>query len=294
LCCIGLCAFTLSACQTFSQERIIYERKGVRIGLQTDPSVQRSSSRALNAHPSPVTTQELLSLLGAVRVSGWSGTILGFLEAPRSIPLFDDADLRAIVTPIAEAFRQAAPTDRVLFTLPNPTSAYGDATTGALFIRGAYLHLVVTDHKNFSRADTAGGDEKDPRDTKGMKLGVVHPYRAATLPSSEEPDWAPFETVHLSLDVKELAAQDRRTPAGDVAKIRGEPIKEEVKTQPTESLHDLRLQIRELTQSNLDLRDRLNHQARELEELKEELARLRRESDGSKPKKPASRKPSSP
>jgi predicted RNase H-like nuclease (RuvC/YqgF family) len=58
----------------------------------------------------------------------------------------------------------------------------------------------------------------------------------------------------------------------------------------TESPQDLKLQIRELTQSNLDLRDRLNEQTRQLHELKDELARLRRELDRAKPKSPAPKK----
>ena len=295
---VSLLSLALSACQTFGNVRVIYDQQGVQIGLQTDPSVQRSSPPALNAHPASLTTQELLVLLEAVRVSGWSGTIVGWFDAPRSIPLFDDADLRVMTMPIADAFREATSAQRVFFSLPNPTSAYGDATTGALFIRGAYLHMVVTDHKAFARADTAGGDEKDVRDTKGMKLGVTHPHRAATLPASDEPGWAPFETVHLSLNVKELLAQDSLNRGGAVANSKREPTSAGtapvVTAEPTEAPQDLRLQIRELTQSNLDLRDRLNQQTQQLQELKDELTRLRRELDGAKPKKPATRKPSSP
>ncbi|MCC2644135.1 MAG: hypothetical protein K0S45_4548, partial [Nitrospira sp.] len=206
LCGIGLLLPALAACQAFGNERVIYDRQDIQIGLQPDPSAQRSSPPALNAHPAQFTSQEMLVLLGAIRVSGWSGTIVGLFGAPRAIPLFDDGDLRAVAMPIADAFRQAGPTERVFFNLPNPASAYGDATAGALFMRGSSLHLVVTDHKAFARADSGGGDEKDLRDTKGMKLSVAYPYRPSVLPASDEPDWAPFETVHLSLNVKELLA----------------------------------------------------------------------------------------
>ena len=292
---ITLFVLTLSACQTFNNERIIFDHQGVRIGLQADPSVRHSSSPAVNAHPASLTTQELLVLLGAMRVSGWSGTIVGWLDSPPSIPLFDDADLRAIASPIAEAFRQVRPTERVFFTLPNPKSAYGDTTSGALFLRGSYLHVVVSDHKAFARADTAGGDEKDVRDTKGMKLGVAGPYRGFNMPIMEEPDWAPFETVHLSINVKELLAQDGLSRGGTVAKTKNASIGGEgIKAEPNESPQDLRLQLRELTESNLDLRDKLDRQMQQLQELKEELARLRRDPDGAKARKPASRKHSSP
>lgn len=295
---LGFFSLALSACQTFGNERVIYDHQGAQIGLQTDPSIQRSSPPTLNTHPADLTSQEVLVLLGTVRVSGWSGTIVGLLEAPRSIPLFDEADLRVIVRPISDALRQATPRQRVFFLLPSPTSAYGDATAGALFIRGAYLHLVVTDHKAFARADTAGGDEKDLRDTKGMKLGVAHFYRTAGLTASDEPDWAPFETVHLSLNMKELLTQEGLNRSRAVTKTRSNPTPPEttsvVTAEPTESAQDLRLQIRALTQSNLDLRDRLNQQMQQLQELKEELTRLRQDSGGSRTTKPHGRKPSTP
>ena len=111
----------------------------------------------------------------------------------------------------------------------------------------------------------------------------------------EEPDWAPFETVHLSINVKELLAQDGLSRGGTVAKTKNAPIGGEgIKAEPNESPQDLRLQLRELTESNLDLRDKLDQQMQQLQELKEELARLRRDPDGAKARKPASRKHSSP
>jgi len=300
---LGPVGLALPACQIFGHERLIYNEHGVQIGIQTDPSVQRSSPPAPNAHPASLSSQELLIMLGSVRVSGWSGTVLGWFEAPRPIPLFDDADLRVIVQPVAEAFKQVGPTQRVFFSLPNPKSAYGDATAGSLFMRHSYLHVVVTDHKAFARADTAGGDDKDVRDTKGMKLWVAAPYQPAVVSQSNEPDWAPFETVHISLNAKEMSARARNGAGGAVTTgITQAPQADAVSpTQTirepsagTESPQDLKLQIRELTQSNLDLRDRLNEQTRQVHELKDELARLRQELDRGKPKSPATKKPASP
>jgi hypothetical protein len=297
--------FALSACQYFGPGKILYDRDGIQVGLQADPSITRSSPPAYNAHPASFSSEEIAVLLGAVRVSGWSGTIVGYFEMPRPIPLFDDSALRRIAAPIGEAFQQAGPSERVFFLLPDPKSPYGDATAGFLFVRDAFVHLIVTDHKAFARADTAGGDEKDDRDTKGMKLWVTAPYRAAEVPPSQEPDWAPFETVHISLNKENILARGERgvdptarhgpppapsasTQAG-ASKPAGTAIRE---PEPdAESDYELRQQIRELTQSNLDLRDRLTQQRQELKELKEELARLRRELDRAKPKAPASKKP---
>jgi hypothetical protein len=300
---VGSLCLMLSSCQFFTRGQLLFDRYGIQVGLQPDPSVTRSSPPAPNAHPIDMAPEKMALMLSAIRVSGWSGTLVGYFESPRQIPLFDDADLRLVAAPIAQAFREAAPTERVFFYLPNPKSAYGDATAGSLFIRDSYLHVVVTDHKAFAQADTGGGDEKDLRDTKGMKLWVAPPYKAAEVPPSQEPDWAPFETVHLSISPNAIPTRNSVGPQAAAplpassppaagadragAATRGPAV-------VAESPQDLKLQIRELTQSNLDLRDRLNEQTRQLHELKDELARLRGEMERPKPKSPPARKSPSP
>jgi len=297
---LGLVSLTLPACQLLGHERVLYERQGVQVGLQADPSISRASQPTVNTHPIDLTAQDITTLLGVVRVSGWSGTVVGWFDAPHPIPLFDEADLQRIAQPIAEAFAQAAPEQRVFFSIPNPRSAYGDTTAGALFIRGAYLHVIVTDHKAFARADTAGGDEKDVRDTKGMRLSLAFPSRMTSMTKEEEPAWAPFESVHLSMHRKEVLAQGSshlgvgRTAATvppATTPTQTAPVATEKAVEPAQ---ELRLQIRELTQSNQDLRDRLTEQSQQLQVLKEELGRLRRDSEGTRAKKPTVRKPTTP
>jgi hypothetical protein len=295
----------LSACQYFGPGKILYDREGIQVGLQADPTVPRSSPPAPNAHPASFSPEEVAVLLGAVRVSGWSGTILGYFETPLPVPLFDDSELRRVAAPIADAFRQAGPSERVFFLLPNPKAPYGDATAGFLFVRDAFIHLIVTDHKAFARADTAGGDEKDDRDTKGMKLWISAPYHAAEVPAEQAPKWAPFEIVHVSLNKNDVLARGERgaartggrgeASAPGVSTQTGVPQSAGTVTREPErevgSEQELRLQIRELTESNLDLRDRLTQQTQQLKELKDELSRLRGELDRTKPKSPGSKKP---
>jgi hypothetical protein len=301
----GIVCLALSSCRSLVGGKVVYDRDGIRIGLQEDPSITRSTPPATNAHPASFSPEEVAVLLGAVRVSGWSGTLVGYFETPRTIPLFEESELRMIAAPIAEVFQLAGPSERVFFTLPNPKSAYGDATAGFLFVRHTFVHVVVTDHKAFARADTGGGDEKDPRDMKGMKLWVTAPYQAADVPSAQEPDWAPFETVHLSLDKKAVLAGGRNGPGGvqsrTIEAASGQSPSAErpqapgpVSRQSEQTVNaeqDFRLQIRELTQSNLDLRERLAEQTQQLKDLKDELMRLRRELDRAKPKSPAPKKP---
>ena len=64
----------------------------------------------------------------------------------------------------------------------------------------------------------------------------------------------------------------------------------------TDSVNDLRLQIRELTSANLDLRSQLKEQSATMEKLKAELEQLRNEiqTENVKPERKPSRKQTAP
>ena len=297
-CSLLLTIAALSACSLVRTDRLLYDQQGIRIGVETDPTVSRSQQAVSNNHPADLTVEELQSLLQALQVSGWSGTIVGMLGTPRPVPLFKPSEFANIAPHLAKALHEARPTERVYFSLPKPEVSYSeDRTAGALFLRGRYLHVVVTDHSAFMQADTAGGDLKDIRDTKSMKLWVASPAQAAMVPDVEEPQWAPFETVHISLNVKEVLAQ--RAKAQAVRVSREEPALPSAassslppKIQPGPSPTDWQLQIRELTTSNQELRGRLDEQNKRMQMLMDDMEQLRLELDKAKSKKPLPRKSS--
>ncbi len=260
-------------------------------------------------------------LLGSLQVSGWSGAVAGVILTPGRIPLFNDEELRLIAGPVTTALSQAGPRERVFFTIPNLAAPYRDErTAGSLFVRGAYLHLVLTDHSAFTRTDTGGGeDEPDLRDTKGMRLFVARPAQAAVLLAAETPHWGPFEKIHVSMKIQDVlaaraslptaAAQAAQAvqPAQDQPKPSSSQLPPTPAPQPqpalkvgpgtpsaTESADDLRLLLRELTAANLELRSRLKDQAQDVQALKEELTRLRQELTGGKAKPKPRKKSASP
>jgi len=271
----------LSACSLFETKRVLYDQEGVRIGTEVDPSIARADHPIRNSHPANLTSKDIETLLEVVQVSGWSGTLAGLLEAPRPVPLFSPKELSSISPHLADAFHEAKPTERVFFSLPKPDVAYSeDRTAGSLFLRGRYLHVVVKDHSSFIRTDTAGGE--DIRDTKGMKLWVESPAQAAMVPDLEEPRWAPFETVHVSLNVKEILAQKNRTLPVHAGR-------DGTSAQNRVSTDDVQLQLRDLTKSNQELRSRLDEQNKRVQELNDQLDRLRLELAKPKPKIPPSK-----
>jgi hypothetical protein len=279
---------TLSACGVFNGGRMLYDQEGIRIGVEADPSMSRFGQPVLNSHPVDLSPKDLQSLLQVLQVSGYSGTLVGLISNQQPVPLFNPKELSSISGPLAAAFREAKPEERVYFSLPKPDVTYSeDRTVGALFFRGPYLHVVVTDHSSFIRTDTGGGEYKDPRDTKGMKLWVAGHAQAAMVSDHEEPRWAPFEKVHVSLNVKQALAQ-RTTPTHRSPEGSGAPPATPALSSPAGdhgvSTEDLTIKMRELSGANQDLRNRLDEQNKRMQQLQDQLEQLRPESATSDPK----------
>ena len=292
------CLLVLTACGATSQQRVLYQVSGIQVGLMTDLSTNEQATPPVrNRHPADLTPQDIRSLIGSLEVSGWSGTLVGLFSAPQPKPLFTEAELILLAEPLAAAFHEATPRERVFFAIQNPDAPYEtDRTSGSLFFRDDYLYLVLTDHYAFLQADPGGGEARDPRDTKGMKLWVNGSARAATVPDEKEPHWTAFEKVHISLTAVEVLA-GQRVPQAATGSSRPQVATPAIPqpslkaataaTNVTESVNDLRLQIRELTNANLDLRAQLKEQSITIEKLKAEFEGLRNE------KKPGTSKPSS-
>jgi hypothetical protein len=292
------CLLVLIGCGATSQQRILYEASGIQVGIMTDLSTDDDgASPVRNRHPSNLTPREIRSLIGSLEVSGWSGTILGLLTAPQPKPVFTEAERAELAEPLAAAFHGATPRERVFFVIQNPDAPYDtDRTSGSLFFRDDYLHVVLTDHYAFLQADPGGGEKRDPRDTKGMKLWMVTPAQVATVPEEKEPHWNAFEKVHISLNPREVLSGQKLPQAGEGSSrppvtmpVGGQlAIKSDSSTTDmTESVNNLRLQIRELNNANLDLKSQLKEQSVIMEKLQAEFEGLRNE------KKPGTPKPSS-
>jgi hypothetical protein len=246
---------------------------GIQVGVITDLSTNAHGSPPVrNRHPADLTPQEIRSLLGSLEVSGWSGIIIGLFSQPKPKPVFTEAELVLLAEPLATAFHEATPGERVFFVIQNLNASYDtDRTAGSLFFRDEYLHVILSDHYAFLKADTGGGEKRDPRDTKGMKLWVTGPALAASVPDEKEPHWNSFEKVHISLKPAEVLAAQKTSPtvtdsSRQVAlPAAGQPALkgDAAATNATESVNDMRAQLKE--QSGM------------IEKLKAELEQLRNE-----------------
>ena len=303
-----VCLLSLSGCGgLLSHQRIVYDSSGIQVGIISDLSTdEHASPPVVNRHPAELSTREIRSLIGSLEVSGWSGTLIGLFSTPQARQVFTEAEMVLLAGPLAAAFHQATPRERIFFVIQNPDASYdSDRTSGSLFFRDDYLHVTLTDHYAFLKADPGGGETRDLRDTKGMRLWVVAPAKAVNLPDNKQPHWTAFEKVHISFKPSEVLAAQEMPPTPTRSSER--PVVVSAPEQPvmktdasmsktTESADDLRLQIRELTSANLELRSRLKEQSDTMKELKTELERLRNqvETGLSKPERNPSRKPTSP
>ena len=293
---IGLVSLlSLAGCGLTTHQRLIFDSSGIQVGIISDLSTdQNASPPVINLHPAELTPREIRSLIGSLEVSGWSGSLVGIFSTPQPRPLFTEAEIVLLADPLAAAFRQAAPRERVFFSIENPDASYdSDRTSGSLFFRDDYFHVILTDHYAFLKADPGGGEPRDPRDTKGMKLWVSAPAKAAIVPNNMEPHWTAFEKVHISFKPKEALAAQGEVPAPTsstqkqvVVSAAEQPSAKTVAPTPsaTDSANDLRLQIRELTSSNLELRSRLKEQSDTIKDLKAELEQLRNTVEAGNPK----------
>ncbi|HEY7129215.1 MAG TPA: hypothetical protein VH332_06060 [Nitrospira sp.] len=284
----------MTSCALLPKHLVIYNQDDAQIGIEDDPTISVKQTDVRNAQPSHLTVDEVKSLLNVIQVSGWSGTLMGIFISPTPVPLLSPEEIEKYSSPFADALKTVEPTERVFFSFPKPGGRYSeDRTAGALFLRGRYLHIVVTDHHSVLRADTGGDNLRDVRDTKGMKLWIARPAEPATVPDAEMPQWAAFETTHISLNYSQtLALLNKAVPpkrAGSANVKPGPPASVAVPSK-----QDVREQARELDDSNRDLRERLDDQSKKTKELSEEVDRLRQQLEQNTPPKSSPRTKPSP
>lgn len=285
----------ITSCALLPNHRVTYNQDDARVGIEDDPTISAKQTDVRNAHPAELTVEQMRSLLAMIQVSGFSGTLIGIFVSPQPMAFLSQEELQKYSPPITDALKAAGPTERVFFSFPKPGGSYSeDRTAGALFLRGRYLHLVLSDHSSILRADTGGDNLRTgpERDTKALKLWVAKPAQPATVPDAEEPKWSPFEKARISLNYGQTLALLKTVPSSRQGRAVESPLPASGEAGVSEP--DVQEQVRELTHSNAQLRERLDDQTKKTKELSEQVERLRQELDQNKAVKQPSRKNSAP
>jgi len=287
-----LLAGMLAGCALFSSSgRIIHQQGRTTVQLEKDPSTGGTFTAGGNAHPASIKSAQLAVILRGVQIrseQGFVGAILS-LAAPAD-GVFTEEEV-ALLTPIlADGLAQAARSERVGFThWSSQPGRRNGPLSGHIAIREPYLRVGLDDHPSVGW--------QDPEDPSAPKLFTLEFQREsiARALSAEEQGAGRKARPMIQIDYRRYLAapQDQGAaaqakepsaaapaPAPSASRPLTSPATAPTAASESSVLKDLQRQVKELTDSNQELRVRLKEtfeRQNQAQTLNEELARLRQE-----------------
>jgi hypothetical protein len=235
------------------------------VWLEIDSTIIATDALTANTHPFEMSSSDLATLLRGIRVRSARGLLKSLSSRE---PAFSEEEVRFLAPLMSQALARASRFERVVFRLKYPDSIGAD-TSGALFVREPYLHFVLGDHRIFNREDPEGAATRE-HETLFDREEYLAPRNARALPA-----WSDSDRTHLSINYHRLRA-DTRLP-GNVQ----EPLVQQTHVQQT-TVPMPQKQVQELTDSNLDLREKINTLQQQLDGNRQQLERLSVELDQAK------------
>ena len=290
---ILLLAGALAGCALFApSSRVLYQENRTVIQLEKEPS------EGGNTHPAPVSSSQLAKILDGVLIQHDRAVAMSVVKGTgRLEPVFNAEEIALLAPLLAKGLQQADPSQRVGFTFWSPVKGRGyGAFSGAVSVRVPYLILILKEHPGSDWQDRAATPPQpslfalDFKQASYLKPGSdderAGSYRArptlqidyrrylvALDGQSGSPPTAKEAAVlapsaPASASVRPPAVSSPATPPRELAKPDGDPVAE------------LQRQVKELTDSNQELRAKLNDmRARQdrSQAVNEERARLRQD-----------------
>src|SRR5262245_45124693 len=106
----------LPACRgTNWKQSLIYSRSPVAIYLEREVKKKQVVPQGFS-HPAEIPSDRLLGLLSGLRYRSW-----GLFRGSSVRPVFEEAELRALIGPLAEGLKKANPEERVRFVVAKAT-----------------------------------------------------------------------------------------------------------------------------------------------------------------------------
>jgi len=293
---ILLLAGALAGCTLFSSSsgRIISQQGRTTIQLEKDPSAVGTFTSTGNSHPASIKAAQVAAILRGVQIrsdQGVLGTILS-LAAPADA-VFMEEEVTALAPLLADGLAQAASSERVGFTYwsVQPGRRNGPLS-GNIAVREPYLRFGLNDHP------TIGW--QDPEDPSAPKLFTLEFQRESFVRpvSDEEQKAARKARPMIQIDYRRYLAalQDQGAAAQAKEPPGAAPVPTPSISRPvtpsamaptrdaavpeSSALKDLQRQVKELTDSNQELRSKLKDMRDRQDQsqaVNEELARLRRD-----------------
>jgi hypothetical protein len=290
---VFLLAGALAGCGLFApSSRVLYEENRTVIQLEKDPS------EVGNTHPTSVSSSQMAKILDGVLIQHERAVAMSvFKGTGRLEPAFNVEEVALLAPLLSKGLQQADPSQRVGFTFWSPMPGRGYAAfAGAVLVRDPYLVFILKEHP--------GSDWQDGAATPPQPALFALDFRqdAYLKPGSKEERAGSYRArPTLQIDYRRyLAALDGQSGSPPTAKetavlVPSAPASAETRppavfspaptpremTKPDgDPVAELQRQIKELTDSNQDLRARLkdmrDRQDRS-QAMNEELIRLRQD-----------------
>ncbi|TAL08865.1 MAG: hypothetical protein EPO02_11840 [Nitrospirae bacterium] len=283
----------LAGCALFApSSRVLYQENRTVIELEKDPS------EGGNTHPAPVSSSQLAKILNGLLIQHDRAVAMSVVKGTGKLePVFDAEEIALLAPLLAKGLQQTDPSQRVGFTFWSPVNGRGYAAfSGAVSVRTPYFIFILKEHPGSDWQDRSATPQQPSLFALDFKQGAylkpgsdderMGSYRArptlqidyrrylaaadgpsGSAPTAREPTVL-VPSAPASATSRPPAVSSPATPPRELAKTDGDLVAE------------LQRQVKELTDSNQELRARLREMRDRQDQsqaMNEELARLRRD-----------------
>ncbi len=268
-------------------QHILYERSGLQVGLQHDPTtdvialgeIGSGPAAPRNDHPYAFDQSNLRQLLGSLFVAALENDV----QRGRQLdaPLYRPDELNKLVPWLTSTFSRASRTERVFFSFPStPFSSTGGRTTGTLFVRHRYLHVALNPFV------IPPGGETTQIVGRPLIIRAAEPVQELFLQGKRAQLWSKSDAIHISLKIPEGFPSElsvsHPAEAGEISNQSGRTevtaARPNNDTVRENSDNALQRQVEDLAAALKEAQGKLAGQASELEAVKAEMKRLQNQS----------------
>lgn len=263
----------------------VYQDDSLVVRLESNPAVegQAQAPKAAQAVTAPQLAASLRGLSARKKV----GVIQSIIDKP-SESVFNEGELPLVARELQHALRLASGQERVAFRLFR-VGAKGvrDETDGAVFMHGSFLYVTITKFRYSSRVSY-----KDAESAAGFDFALFYEPEDAVIPVQRgfAARWLGSDQPSIIIDTQRF--RDDAAPALPTAAVEPpattpigvRPATSQVQavspSMDSDTIQRLQQQVKELTDSNQELRAKLREALDRQDQsraVNAELARLRQE-----------------
>jgi len=267
----------------------IYQDDFLMVRLEPNPAGDAAPTTDTDARN--VTADQLAVILRGLKAHKRTGLLQSLLAESPHEPVFREDELPRVATALRSGLKAASPRDRVAFQLARTGGMGGrEETSGAVYWRGPLFYMTLTKFRSLGQVSYDSPEEGfdlsyEPADAvvqqqkeSGRRWLGGHPTEVAVnVRRFKEPPVVAAPDVDAGRKAESPAPPSGRA-SGVAGALQAVPTPSPLAAPApgSEILESLQRQIKELTDSNQELRARLR-EFRNRQDQSEELDRLRRE-----------------